>query len=153
MKKRTRMILIALICLNLAFIWGNSMLDREHSSEMSDIVVELVKKVIGKTQQSVQQPSEGGIDLSNLVRKGAHISEFFTLALLLGLFIDKSGVQRLIYLAFAGMSAALIDETIQLFTGRGSQVSDVWIDLSGFALGTIIATIIVVSSRRHEKTR
>ena len=39
-------------------------------------------------------------------------------------------------LALCGMSAALLDETIQLFSeGRAGMVKDIWIDLGGFCLG------------------
>lgn len=39
---------------------------------------------------------------------------------------------------------AAIDETIQIFTGRGSQLQDVWLDFAGFSVG-LLAVLLVRS--------
>ena len=44
---------------------------------------------------------------------------------------------------FAGLLIAFCDETIQLFVpGRSGQVSDMWIDVSGYLLGTICMLVL-----------
>ena len=37
---------------------------------------------------------------------------------------------------------AFIDETIQIFSGRGPQIRDVWVDLLGASIGLLIATVV-----------
>ena len=39
--------------------------------------------------------------------------------------------------------AALTDETIQIFTGRGPQVQDVWLDFAGGAAGLLVMLALV----------
>ena len=42
----------------------------------------------------------------------------------------------------AGLAAACVDETIQLYVpGRASSLIDVWIDASGFAVGAAVALL------------
>ena len=144
MKKSVRNLLLLLVILNLAFIWGNSLLDGEKSNALSDAVIGFMRSVAGIFGAGGSEGSEsvgGSGSVSFLVRKAAHITEFLILAVLLGL-LDRSGT-RLPQRLLAGLSAALIDETIQLYTGRTSLVTDVWIDFSGFAAGTLIIFLIL----------
>lgn len=39
---------------------------------------------------------------------------------------------------------AFIDETIQIFSGRGPQIADVWLDVSGAFCGTVIISLLSV---------
>ena len=144
MKKSVRNLLLLLVILNLAFIWGNSLLDGEKSNALSDTVIGLMRNIAGIfiSGGSDGAASAGGSGvISFLVRKAAHITEFLILAALLGL-LDRNGT-RLPQRLLAGLSAALIDETIQLYTGRTSLVTDVWIDFSGFAAGTLMIFLIL----------
>ncbi len=77
--------------------------------------------------------------LEGILRKAGHLAEFALLGLLLLLALRAHGKRGLrapgISLP-AGLAVALCDETIQAFVpGRSSSVTDVWIDLAGFALG------------------
>ena len=48
------------------------------------------------------------------------------------------------------MLTGFIDETIQIFSGRGSAIRDVWLDFSGAAAAILIlAAIRVLFSRRQ----
>lgn len=155
MKRFVNILLAVLICLNLAFIWGNSLLDGQKSNEVSDKVVEVVQRVvetIAKPREQ-SQPVSVGIDLSFLVRKAAHMTEFCLLAVLLTLITRGRGRVRCPLILFAGMSAALIDETIQLFTGRSSMVADVWIDLIGFTVGLTVTVILQAIIKRARSKR
>ena len=46
---------------------------------------------------------------------------------------------------------AAIDETIQIFTGRGSQLQDVWLDFAGFTTGLILVLAVRAIARRKSK--
>lgn len=87
-----------------------------------------------------------------LVRKLAHFCEFALLGMELSLFFlaketERNGQPVLLlqrkqkrpYLLAVShaLFAALTDETIQIFSSRGSQVQDVWLDVSGAVCGAI----------------
>ena len=47
------------------------------------------------------------------------------------------------HVLFYGMTTALIDETIQLFSaGRAARVTDVWIDFGGLCVGLALTALI-----------
>ena len=130
MKKR---ILSILILLNLALIWGNSMLTGLSSEAVSGGILALLGRFLPVLL------TEAG---HTLLRKAAHFSEFALLGLL------YCGRHRLVkgeapvHLRGFGLAVACIDETIQIFTpGRASSLIDVWIDASGFALGLLLIVI------------
>lgn len=86
-----------------------------------------------------------------LLRKAAHFSEYGLLgvefSLLLGLQHDKNGKnlqcgRNLLDFPLIGMLCAVTDETIQIFSGRGSLVSDVWIDTAGFSTGFFLTVLL-----------
>lgn len=141
MKKK---ILILLIVFTLLFIWGNSVFDKEHSSWESNFVLELLTPVLeiflGK-----------GNVTEHFVRKLAHFSEFFALgAELLWFFsLTRNGKEQpsfrsaLLALSHAVLSA-LTDETIQIFSGRGSAIPDIWLDIAGAASGILIAYLALL---------
>ena len=127
MKKR---VLTILIGLNLALIWGNSLLPGVSSEAVSGGVLAFLGQFLPFLL------TEAG---HTLLRKAAHFSEFALLGLLYG------GRHRLvkgetpIHLMLFGLTVACIDETIQIFTPeRASSLIDVWIDASGFALGLVV---------------
>ena len=137
MKKR---ILSILILLNLALIWGNSMLTGLDSEAVSGGVLALLGRFLPVLL------TEAG---HTLLRKAAHFSEFALLGLL------YCGRHRLVkgeapvHLMGFGLAVACIDETIQIFTpGRASSLIDVWIDASGFALGLLLIVIFYTISNK-----
>ena len=66
----------ALLIVNLAVIWGNSLLPGEISGKISGFATELIGKLLGLTPGE----SQGG---HGLLRKLAHFSEFACLGMLL----------------------------------------------------------------------
>ena len=127
MKKHVLTILIAL---NLALIWGNSLLPGVSSEAVSGGVLAFLGQFLPVLL------TEAG---HTFLRKAAHFSEFAMLGLLYG------GRHRLVkgetpvHLMLFGLTVACIDETIQIFTPeRASSLIDVWIDASGFALGLVV---------------
>ena len=127
--KRTAGILIIIM---LIFIWGHSAVPMDESAMESEWlrlrIINPVLNFLGLKGMS-----------SNAVRKAAHITEFAILSVLLVLYWKKKpGIDFL-----CGFIAAFIDESIQLLSGRGAMIQDVWIDLAGVAAGFLICRLIL----------
>ena len=150
MKKVPKTILIIALIVTLAFIWGNSLLSRDMSSNESGFVMRLVTPFleifVGK-----------GNVTEHLVRKLAHFSEYTVLGVELGFLFGvlrrkiNTNIWRSWPMIFMhGMAIAFIDETIQIFTGRGPAISDVWIDSLGATLGSgiVLLVLFLVSGRK-----
>ena len=127
MKKRIRSVLIVL---NLALIWGNSLMTGADSGAISGGVLAFLGRILPVLL------TEAG---HTFLRKAAHFSEFALLGLL---YCGRHRLARQetpLHLMGFGLAVACIDETIQIFTpGRASSLIDVWIDTSGFALGLAV---------------
>ena len=144
--KKQRTVLLSAIILTLAFIWGNSLLSREQSSGESAWVLQLVTPFL-------ELFAGKGNVTEHLVRKLAHFTEFALLGLeLFFWFSQKRGKKKeALLLAMAhGLFAALTDETIQLFSGRGSQVQDVWLDFAGVTAGALTALLLTLLIRKKQ---
>lgn len=118
------------------FIWHNSLMPATESSAQSMSVLHHLDAVL----EWLGLPVTVG---HSVLRKLAHMTEFALLgvlweaALLAGNMGQKSGysVQSACTLC---LLTAMVDETIQVFVpGRGSQVTDVWIDFAGACLGVL----------------
>ncbi len=138
-------ILIVVILLTLAFIWGHSMMPGDMSGEESGFVYRVLSPVL-----KLLLPDAWVTE--HLVRKIAHFSEYgalgVELTLYASLYKDLKG-QRIGNLICSGLIVAFLDETIQIFSGRGTAIADVWIDLFGFTTGFLIVGLIY---RRHKKS-
>ena len=128
-EKRMRLC-AALLVMNLAFIWGNSLLPGDISGAFSDWVKGLISALL---------PGEGDVPGGGgLLRKLAHFTEFATLGLclcwLMGMLRRHTGLAWIF-----GVAAACVDETIQRFVpGRGPSIRDVAIDSCGVAVGILL---------------
>ena len=148
-------LLILLIAINLTFIWCNSLLDQTQSGQVSSEVTEVIRPIL--------EPIIGEDNYSGgIVRKLAHFVEFGVLGGLLSLLMNRlhltRGLSRLLllpYLLTSGLLAAMIDETIQIYTNRGSQVLDVRLDFSGvivgFALTHAVTMAILIIIRKKKQ--
>ncbi|MBR3515489.1 MAG: VanZ family protein [Lachnospiraceae bacterium] len=138
-------ILIVVILLTLAFIWGHSMMPGDMSGEESGFVYRVLSPVL-----KLLLPDAWVTE--HLVRKIAHFSEYgalgVELTLYASLYKDLKG-RRIVNLICSGLIVAFLDETIQIFSGRGTAIADVWIDLFGFTTGFLIVGLI---RRRHKKS-
>ncbi len=150
-KRKHGKILYTVIILTLIFIWGNSLLNAEISSYISDFFKDIILSVFPFVP-SGEAEGTGGV-----VRKLAHITEFAILGVELSLFFqplkDRNN-KKYINLVFCGFATAFVDETIQLFIpGRAGLVSDIWIDLCGFTTGCIVYSVIYIAKNKRNKSQ
>ncbi len=132
-------VLLVLLC--TSFIFSNSLKNSEQSHADSGIFVEIVESVA----DAIFPDNE--CDWNFIVRKGAHIFEFFVLGVfttLLSFFVVKKRRVALCGALLYSVAIASLDEFIQRFTGRTSSFTDVLIDL----LGACVGVVLVVTLRR-----
>lgn len=127
------LIILALLALNLAFIFIQSALPPERSAETSDKVGDIVEEVI-------PPETRPGSFIQRYLRKIAHFVEFAVLGLLSSVYVVFLGEspKRVALSITLAPSVALLDETVQIFSARGSSVKDVWIDTLGFFTAALI---------------
>ena len=138
-------VLNVLIGLNLALIWGNSLMNAQASNNVSGGVLAFLGSFLPFLL------TEAG---HTFLRKAAHFSEFALLGLLTS---GRSGLNAKPVspgLMGFGLAVACIDETIQIFTpGRASSLLDVWIDAAGFALGFVVIFVYHTFQIKGERTK
>jgi VanZ family protein len=138
MRKGRIFILIGIICVTVIFIWSNSLQSSSESQARSLQFLSMMKPIL--------EPIVGvGNVTDHLIRKLAHFVEYGVLGSELALLlisIRKIRLQSIANCLFGGMAVALVDETIQIFNGRGSQVQDVWLDFAGVVSGMLIVLLI-----------
>ena len=133
---------IALIAC-IVFIFRNSLQAGELSSARSQAVMRVLNELLDKIGL--------GPLSQHTVRNLAHFAEFalegFWLMLCLRVY-TRHFVRHVSWPLLGGMTTALTDETIQRFIpGRSSQVTDVWIDMSGVVCGLFVALILLLIVR------
>ena len=137
-----RIALLIVTGLMLAFIFGQSLLPQSVSAEES-----------GWLTENVLNPVLDLLGIGplthHMVRKIAHVTEFAILSMLLTLCFRGQIVKS----AGVGFAAAFLDESIQLLSGRGASITDVWIDLIGVAIGSVLGLLIVQLRLSHSKHR
>lgn len=137
-----RIALLIATGLMLVFIFGQSLLPQSVSAEES-----------GWLTENVLNPVLDLLGIGplthHMVRKIAHITEFAILSMLLTLCFRGQIVKS----AGVGFAAAFLDESIQLLSGRGASITDVWIDLIGVAIGSVLGLLIVQLRLSHSKRR
>ena len=134
MRKKVCLLLIGL---NLAFIWGNSLIPGEISGAFTDWLAALLRG------------GEVEVGGSGLLRKLAHLSEFASLGFLLAWYAwmqGERGFHLLCMSLLGGLLTACADESIQLLSpDRGPSLVDVWIDTCGVVIG--LAMLFVIKSK------
>ena len=137
-RKAAVAVLTVLLLANLCFIWGNSLVSRSDSHDLSVGVLGFLPGFLRDLFPDQEQ-------LVHIVRKAAHFTEFACLGgLSCGLLAAARRVKLhpFFHVWAGGFFVAAIDETIQIFTGRGSQLQDVWLDFAGFSAG-LLAVLVV----------
>lgn len=137
---------VALLVMNLLFIWGNSLLPASVSGALS----QWVRDLLGFTAHGSAQAGEG------LLRKIAHFSEFSLLGAVLG-WLYAMLLQKRHAVAAASLlcaaAAACVDEAIQSFSpGRNPSLTDVGIDTAGAAVGIALLFIGYTFLKKNNKT-
>ena len=134
---RKKVFAILLIVL-LLFIWGNSCLPKQVSAQASGWVTELLRPIFQAVfgEEAVTE---------HFVRKLAHFSEYAALGCVIVLLLFCIPIRsgwRVLYGAMGAMMVALLDETIQIFSGRGPMIQDVWLDFSGAVFGGSVTFLL-----------
>lgn len=120
----------AMLILILVFIWGNSLMPGEVSQAISD----WVKNLLFGPPSSLQAQETG----SGIIRKLAHFTEFAALGMTLGWLFGMLQKKKSWPFLF-GVTAAIIDETIQAFVPeRAPGLRDVLIDSCGVLTGMML---------------
>ena len=143
-------IIAIILILTLVFIWGQSVLDREQSTKESSWVYDKLKAIM----RFIVGPE---LATEILLRKVAHFGEFFLLsaeAMVLCMLLGKKTLSGITAVFLLSNFCALLDETIQIFSGRGSAVSDVWIDTAGAVSGMIFVLYVsaIMDSIKEDRT-
>lgn len=136
--RRGVILLCALIIVTVGFIWGNSLKSRNESQLLSLGVLQFLRPLLDAVFSA-----ENVTD--HLVRKLAHFTEFAVLGaelVLLTILLRKLSHQSILNCLFAGLIIAVTDETIQIFSARGSQVTDVVLDFFGVIAGALFLLLL-----------
>ena len=135
MKNKRLVLAWTLLILWMLFIFIMSSFNGVMSSNQSGSIATLIYNLfdISDTEK-----------VSFIVRKCAHVSEFFILGILVINLISKYNVKNSYLLSFfVCVLYASSDEFHQLFVpGRSGQVADIFIDLIGVVLGLSIYCLI-----------
>ncbi len=147
--KKKIYILNALIVIMLIFIWGHSMVPAVQSSEESGYwatyLIPILKMFVGEK-----------LATEYLVRKLAHFSEYAVFGFIVSLRVRQSqklDIKLIGKAEGASFLTAFLDESIQVVSGRGPMITDVWIDSLGAFTGILICSLIVFVAERRKNAR
>ena len=139
---------IVYLILLIAFIFGNSFASIEESAEDSGRILAFINNILN----SLRIP----IEFSEFfIRKTAHFIEFFTLgASVFGYVVlfKKVTIPNVIYSIFTSCLIAMLDETIQYFTNRGSMLLDVWLDFFAALISIVLLYVLYRIKSTLKKT-
>ena len=150
-RKCWNIILGLLVFLTLAFIWGNSLLPRTESQEISRGLLAELCAALKHVGLHIDPQND------HWLRKLAHFGEFGILGAELGLLLclnRRQSVQGFVNCAFAGLAVAVTDEALQLISNRGSQVQDVLLDFAGYLTGLLLCGLLCgIIGRKRPQNR
>jgi len=134
---------VALLILNVAVIWGSSLLPGSVSGAVSGWLHQLLARLFGYSPEA--QAGHG------LLRKLAHVTEFACLGACFAWLLSLLGKQPAFGI-LCGFPVACLDECIQcVIPDRGPSVVDVGIDTLGLTLGTL--TFLAGLAIYHKKNK
>ena len=159
-------ILLSVACaFAVGFILYNSIQTAVESAKQSSRAVEVVQKVVATVAPNspiVTATGDAYDRLHAAVRTLAHFTEYALLGALAG-WCYRSYTDKKVWLLAPSVGVALlavVDECLQLTAeGRGSQLSDVAVDILGGSLGIVFALLSVwavwkwMEKRRAHETR
>ncbi len=138
-----KLLWVILVLVYILFIWARSAQDAASSTNESMLI----------TQYFIMLVDTMGLEITiteadHIVRKAAHMGEYFVLALLL---VKTSRVlsikwkKALGYILFLALAVAVLDEYIQLwFHGRAGSIEDIFIDFAGAVMGILSGKLIIM---------
>ena len=132
-----------LLALTLVFIWSNSLAGSKESNAFSGWVEHWLKPILDPQGKIAAKAFDHD------VRKAAHCIEYAILGALLVWMTAGVKNVNVWLLLFTVLLAAVVDETIQIFTGRTSQVQDIWIDFFGASGGMLLAYGVKCLTRKR----
>ena len=135
MKNKKIIISWLLLILWMAFIFYMSSCNGNVSSDQSGTIAYVLHNILGINYSD---------KLIFIIRKCAHVSEFFILGILVINLVSKYNVKHIYLISFIiCVLYASSDEFHQLFVpGRSGQVTDIFIDMIGVVLGLSIFCLI-----------
>lgn len=143
-------IFIVLIILWVGFIFYNSMQIGEVSSEASGRYTKLAMNILNSIGINIEQDN-----LSLLIRKLAHIFEFFVLSILIFIYLDSFKFKYKTVIAIniiSCLAIAFLDESLQLFIeGRYGSIIDVGIDSIGIILSNCLTLLYYLIKIKRKK--
>lgn len=137
-----------LLLLVLGFIWGQSCADVKTSSDESKFVT---RRIIRPAIKAIAGSQVAKKITEPLIRKLAHVAEYTVLGFILGLMIRNRRPRFWLGLLL-GLTVAVLDETVQMFTGRGSLITDIWIDMIGVTFGGLVALLFRPKNKGKTET-
>ena len=146
-------ILILLLIAQFVIIFNFSSQTATQSSSLSKPIMNKLEWLPESIPREKSSDGFMGVTLHYVIRKLAHMYNFFLVGCILGAIgnhFDKSILNKLLWLCI-GFIAACIDESYQNFVpGRSGNVIDVLYDISGTLAGYIFVYVLfsVVFSKR-----
>ena len=155
-----RIILLVGMFSTLLFTFNQSLLPPEESSQVSDDVQSFLDAII-------PPDTPIGEFVHDNIRKIAHFTEYCVLGLFVSVYVvifmpkidslPKERVRFLIYSFILAPIIGLFDETLQIFSGRGPAIADVWLDTTGFFTSAAIVyavfyTVSFIKRKINETT-
>ena len=142
---------LVLTLLVIGFIFGNSLKTREDSGKISTGIAEILKPFFDPHDSMTAD------DFHSMIRKFAHGLEFAMLGLCCGgvmwCVAEMSKKYHVAASVLIPLIIAVLDEFIQSFNGRGSDVRDVMIDFGGAVVGLAVISLIETLLSRKRKTK
>lgn len=134
-----RIALIVLMIATVLFVFYNSCLSKDDSSQQSNTVSQIIDALFPEDTDFKEFVLEN-------IRKIAHFTEYGLLGIEMAFYILIYERKR--WKMFTPISSLVpffvgfIDESIQIFSERGPSIADVWIDIGGFWFFSILAYIV-----------
>ena len=133
--------LVSIITITV-FILTNSLKDNEASNSSSMNITDMI----------ISDSDAANESMNTLIRKMAHIVEFFVLGvatIAFAMHIRKNGEKHLFgYALFYVLAVAVADEHIQSFSDRTSTTDDIILDFCGGLIGFFSAWLIALVYRK-----
>jgi VanZ family protein len=144
---------VVLVIASVLIIWAFSLEGGRASSVTSNRVLKFLQNHFGGVsfiERIFGLSSADEYTVQQAFRKFAHFIEyalFGVLAQCLLAATRKMNGHNMLHTVSLGLLVAVIDETIQITTGRGPALADVWLDFVGVLCGCIVMWVLYGISR------